>query len=81
MALIKFLFIAIVIYYALKTVVWFLLPGALRNLEKNIRNQNNRYHNNKREGEVTVQGQRKREGSISKDVGEYVEFEELKDKK
>ncbi len=79
MILFKVLLIAFAIYYILKSVMRFLLPPAFRNLEKKMRDQNQGHYQNKREGEVTIQQQNKKKNNYGKGIGEYIDFEEIKD--
>lgn len=79
MILLKILLFAFAIYYILKSAMRFLLPPAFRNLEKKMRNQNQRYYQNKKEGEVTIQNEGKKKSDFGKGIGEYVDFEEIKD--
>ncbi len=78
MVLLKIALFAFATYYILKSVIRFLLPPALRDLEKKMRNKNQRYQN-KKEGEVTIQKRNKKTNSHGKGIGEYVDFEEIND--
>jgi len=79
MILLKIALFAFAAYYILKSVVRFILPAAFRNLEKNMRNQNQAYHNRKKEGEVTIEKQNNKSNNYGKGIGEYVDFEEIND--
>lgn len=79
MVLLKIIFIAFAIYYLLKSVGRFLLPALFRNIQQNTGSRNGGYYQNKREGEVTIQNQSKKNNNYSKNIGEYVDFEEIKD--
>ena len=78
MVLLKIALFAFAAYYILKSVVRFLLPPALRDLEKKMRNQKQAYQN-KKEGEVTIEKQREKTNNYGKGIGEYIDFEEIKD--
>jgi hypothetical protein len=77
--ILKVILFAFAIYFILKSVARFLLPPAFRNLEKKMREQNQGRYQNKREGEVTIQQQNKKKNNYGKGIGEYVDFEEIKD--
>ncbi|MBI5218635.1 MAG: DUF4834 family protein [Bacteroidia bacterium] len=87
MLLIKIIFWMIVIYYALKLIVRFLLPFLLKRLTKrmfsnfeqmqNQAQQQTRYQ--KQKDEITIEYTQQKKSSIDKDKGEYVDFEEVKD--
>lgn len=79
MVLLKVLLIVIALYYLFKSVVRFLLPPAFRDLEKKMKEKNQQYYQNKKEGEVTIQHKGKKKNNYGKGIGEYVDFEEIKD--
>lgn len=77
MFLIKFIFISVVIYFALKSIGRIFLPFLFRQAEQKINNQRN--YKQKREGEVTIEFHENKSNGQNKKVGEYVDFEEIKD--
>jgi hypothetical protein len=79
MVLIKVILFAFAIYYILKSVMKFLLPPAFRNLEKKMREQNQGNYQRKKEGEVTIKNNIKKKDDYGKNIGEYIDFEEIKD--
>jgi len=79
MILVKILFISFAIYYLLKSLGRIFLPAVFRNLERNGAGRSNGYYQQKREGEVTIQNYNKKPNDRSKNIGEYVDFEEVKD--
>ena len=69
------LFVIIIVYYAIKLIAKYVLP-----LFMNQPNQHKNFQNDRQgrqEGEVTIEGKRPKEGRISRDEGEYVDFEEV----
>ncbi len=82
MVLLKFLAIVALIYFGIRFVGRILLPLLLSILIKRASNNSNsnRYWQNRRsqEGEVKLKG-KKTESRFSKDEGEYVDYEEIKD--
>lgn len=79
MILVKILFISFAIYYLLKSMGRFFLPALFRDFQKNNAGRNNNYYQQRKEGEVTIQNYNKKSNNNSKNIGEYVDFEEIKD--
>ena len=79
MLLLKIVLISFAIYYILKSAIKFLLPPELRNLEKKMREQSRGNFKRKKEGEVTIERMSKKKNDYGKGIGEYVDFEEIKD--
>lgn len=79
---IKTLFILAVIYFVGKFIFRWLVPALLnqtvknmqQKMEQNMRDQQRSY---RREGDVTVENNRSKKSNISRDEGEYVDFEEV----
>lgn len=69
------LFVIIIIYYVLKLVSQYILPMFIKQFNQPKDFQDGRQ--SKREGEVTIEGNRPHEGQIPKDEGEYIDFEEV----
>jgi hypothetical protein len=83
MALIRFIFIVFIIYLVFKVLSKYVLPFLVRKSVKNFQEkfyQQNPNVRRKEEGEVTIQ-QDKKTKEKSGDIGEYVDFEEVKDEK
>lgn len=77
MFLIKVIFIVIVIYYVLKSIGKLFLPFLVNQAAQKINNQQN--FRKKPEGEITIQYHDNKKDSKPPKVGEYVDFEEIKD--
>lgn len=82
MGLLKFIAIVILVYVGIRFIGRFLLPLFLGILIKRASDNSNagRYwqNRNSQEGEVKLKG-KKTESRFSKDEGEYVDYEEIKD--
>jgi len=81
MALLKFLLVAIGIYYLLKFLFRALFPVIVKKtFDKMQQNQNQQQYQQKPEGEVTVEkNTTNKDKHNTKDVGDYVDFEEVDD--
>jgi hypothetical protein len=77
MFLLKVFFIAIVIYYALKSIGRIFLPFLFNEASQKINNQNN--YKQKRAGEVTIHYKENKKNKGNRQVGEYIDYEEIKD--
>lgn len=83
---ISFIFWAILIIYTLRLVFRYLFPWLLaRFVKKMAKNMQQRGHQNyppqQREGSVNINFKAKDEAKIDPNIGEYVDFEEIKDNK
>jgi len=80
----KFLLIILVVYYILKLLSRYLFPiiikKAVSNVQKNMNKQQAQQQDNTKVGETTVDYTPKSTSS-SKNVGEYVDFEEVDNNK
>ncbi len=85
MALLRFLFILLIIYLSLKVFTRFILPVVLRITMRRV--QNRFYEQNphlrpeepRKEGKVTINRVSKEKSSnIPTDIGEYTDYEEVK---
>ncbi len=74
-AFLRILLIAVLVYYIIKFLGRFLFARFLRNFESKM-NGSQEIYKNRKEGEVTVQTQQQKNNK-SKDVGEYIDFEEI----
>jgi CBS domain containing-hemolysin-like protein len=88
MALLRFIAIAVLIYYAIKFIGRLLAPFIMKKMadkmndrfQQNFNNQQQyQQQQNKKEGEVTVEGQARKKSKFSKDEGEYVDYEDIKE--
>ena len=86
MGLLKTLAIFIIVYYIFKFLSKFILPLFLKkvvsNMEEKIKNQQQQQQNPNRGGKVgeTIIDKKPHSGNVSnKNVGEYVDYEEVKD--
>lgn len=83
MGLLRTLLIIILIYYGMKLVARFVLPIVMKrfagNIEKRFNEQKDQFRRDQQQTKVgeTVIDKAPKEGRSNKDVGEYVDFEEV----
>ncbi|MBN1989614.1 MAG: hypothetical protein JW783_09485 [Bacteroidales bacterium] len=77
MAILKFLAILFIIFALLGIFSRFLLAYLLKRLGRRFEQQQKGYGKPKNEGEITVEGQPDNSKMVSKDLGEYVDYEEV----
>jgi hypothetical protein len=77
MFLIKVIFIVIVIYYVLKSIGKLFLPFLVNQAAQKINNQQS--YRKRPEGEISIQYHDSKKDKNPPKVGEYVDFEEIKD--
>ncbi len=80
MALIRFILIAVIIYYALRFILRLVAPFLISYLAKRMNNnsfQKNPFYNKRKEGDVTIKGGQHKDKKVSDNVGEYVDYEEV----
>ncbi len=82
MGLLRTIAILIIIYYVGKLFTRYIAPIFLRNYVKKMtdqarQNQNFQKEKSKKEGEVTVDSKPSSGKKVDKDVGDYVDFEEV----
>lgn len=85
MGLLKTIAILIIVYYAFKLISKYILPLFLvrmvKNVEKKMQQQQGKY-NNTEEGEIgetVIDKKPNTQKSSNKEVGEYIDYEEIKD--
>lgn len=84
MGFLKTLLILIILYYAFKFVAKYILPlflaKAVKNMEDKMRDHT--YHNSTHQqpvGKTTIDKKPQQQKSSNKEVGEYIDFEEIKE--
>jgi len=81
--MLKFLIISVGIFYLLKLLVRAMFPFLVQKTYDKMQNEAQTRHNQhqssqKRQGEVTIQNNNsKQEPTSKKDIGEYVDYEEV----
>jgi hypothetical protein len=84
MGLLRTLFVILIIYYALKIVSRYILPiilkSAVNNVQKNMNKQQVPKQDDTKVGETTVDYTPNTTSKTS-NIGEYIDFEEVKDTK
>lgn len=76
MALVRFLLILFLIYFIVRIFTRYIFRSYFKKMQGNFENQHHQ-HNNKKEGDVTINTKPNKEKKIDKDYGDYVDFEEL----
>lgn len=85
MGFLKTIAILILIYYAFKLIVKYILPlflvRVVKNVEKKMQNQKEQYNNQSKGkvGETVIDRKPTSQKSTNKNVGEYVDYEEVKE--
>lgn len=78
LALLRFIFIFFLLVILISYVVRFLLRFYFKRMEKRF-NQHSHYHNTRPEGDVSITRTPKAEKMVDKDVGDYIDYEEVKE--
>ena len=78
MALIRFALILLIIFLIIRFFSRFILRAYVKNMQQNFENQKNQY-NQKQEGDVTINHRKGKDKKFTKDDGDYVDYEEIKD--
>lgn len=83
MGLLRTIFFLIIFYYVFRFIVKVLFPLFITNRVRKMQNQhfgpsNNNYQHREKEGKVTIQKNTKSEKKTPDDLGEYVDYEEVK---
>ncbi len=81
--LLKFIFIFLLIFYGLKLITRFVVPffakRYMKKMQKDLYNQQHQRSNKKaNEGDVIIESHPKNGKKFDKDVGEYIDYEEIK---
>jgi hypothetical protein len=77
MALIRLIFFAIIVYYSLKAIGKVFLPFIFNQPIQKSNNQQN--YKQKREGDITIHFEPNKNNKYDNQIGEYVDYEEIKD--
>ncbi len=77
--LLKIILISVLVYYTIKTAFRLFLPFLGKKFEQELYKRANQQERVKKEGEVTLQYRPKDSIQKNKDLGEYVDFEEVDD--
>ncbi len=78
MVLLRFLLIAVGIYYLIKILFRALFPFLMKRVLNKMQQQNHQQYQQKPDGKVTVETKTTNKNKHNtKDVGEYVDFEEI----
>jgi hypothetical protein len=77
--LIKIILFVYAVYFVLKSIARFLFPFLFTDFQRKMGGQNRSQFRNKREGEVTIEFKGTGKKSYDKNIGEYIDYEEVKD--
>ena len=80
MALVRFLLIILIIYFVIRIFTRYIFRSWLKNVQSNFENQKPQ-DSQKKEGDVTINTKPDKSKKIDKDDGDYVDFEEINEKK
>ena len=78
MALVRFLLILFLIYFIVRIFTRYVFRSYFKKMQRNFENQQNQ-HNNKKEGDVTINTKPDKGKKIDKDEGDYIDYEEIKE--
>lgn len=73
----KTIFIIVLVYYAITFINRFFLNRFVRRVQKVREEQRKASSNRKREGDVTIDSNRQGGKKINKDMGDYIDYEEI----
>jgi len=78
MGLIRFALILFVVFFLIRVITRYVLRSYMKNVQRNFENQQNQ-HSNKKEGDVTINTQPKKEKKIDQGEGDYIDYDEIKE--
>ena len=73
----RFILILLIIFFLIRIVTRYVLRSYMKNVKQNFENQKNQY-SNKKDGDITINSQAKKDKKIDQNEGDYVDFEEIK---
>ncbi|MFN8257927.1 MAG: hypothetical protein U0W24_19680 [Bacteroidales bacterium] len=79
MVLIKFLLYSFAVYFVIKSVTRMIFPFLYANPQQKFSDKDRGRNKQKREGEITIEHKGTGKKGYDKNIGEYVEYEEVKD--
>jgi hypothetical protein len=79
MVLIKILLFGFAIYFILKSVSRAILPLLFGDIQQKMNDNSRNQRKNKKDGEITIEYKGTGKKSFDKNIGEYIEYEEVKD--
>jgi preprotein translocase subunit SecG len=75
--MVRFVLILFFVFFLLRIITRYILRSYLKNVKQNFDNQQNK-HDQKKEGDVTVNTKADQSKIIKKDEGDYIDYEEIK---
>lgn len=78
MALVRFLLILFLIYFIVRIFTRYIFRSYFKKMQGNFENQQHQ-HNNKKEGDVTINTKSGKGKKIDKNEGDYIDYEEIKE--
>ena len=77
--LLKTILIIVAVYYLVTFVNRFFLNRYVRRVQRMREEKRRTTNRSKREGEVTIEDRKKNGKGINKDLGDYIDYEEIKE--
>ena len=78
MVLVRFALILFLIFFIIRIFSRYVLRSYLKNVQRNFENQQNQ-HSNKKEGDMTVNTNPKKDKKFDNNDGDYIDYEEIKE--
>ncbi|MFP4025913.1 MAG: DUF4834 family protein [Thiohalospira sp.] len=78
MALARFILILLIIFIIIRLVSRFIVKRYIKNMQERYKDKQNQY-NQKPEGDVTIKSSSRQNKKIDDDIGDYIDYEEVKD--
>jgi preprotein translocase subunit SecG len=75
--MVRFVLILLFIFFILRIITRYILRSYLKNVKQNFDNQQNK-HDQKKEGDVTINTKADQSKIIKKDEGDYIDYEDVK---
>jgi hypothetical protein len=79
MVILKLILFGYAVYFILKTTARFLFPFLFANYQQKVNEQGRAQFKNRREGEITIEHKGTGKKAYDKNIGEYIDYEEIKD--
>ncbi|MDY6800001.1 MAG: hypothetical protein SVU94_02105 [Bacteroidota bacterium] len=78
MALARFILILFIIFFLIRVVTRFILKKYVKNMQNQYKDSHHQTQQ-KKEGDVTIKSSSKQNKKIDDDIGDYIDYEEVKD--
>lgn len=74
--MVRFILILLIIFILIRIVTRYVLRSFIKNMQGNFENQKNQ-DSNKKEGDITINSQAKKDKKFDTDEGDYIDYEEV----